>query len=161
MRGRAGSAAVAETLIGPGRIDRDDTGAVAGCDQRMKIGDTAALRGLRAAFCPLLRDFGFADSAAENAGGRLSRFRDLALERGLAHRAEHPRLLSEVLVDALRLQSGFFDNPLSTVLAAAALGEPDRFLLRLPQHVELACGAHANLDGVGFEIAVLGLPRVD
>src|SRR6516225_7062758 len=94
-------------------------------DDALDLGDRDRFAGLGA----LLLDGGGADDGFEGAACEAAGVGDRVLEFFFRERAEHASVMREILVDALRLQSGFFDNPLSTVLAAAALGEPDRFLL--------------------------------
>src|SRR6516165_7811884 len=70
--------------------------------------------------------------------------------------------MGEVLVNALRGERGFFVNPRSLDPASPrSHAQPDCIFLCLPELIEPPRGAHANLDRVGFEIVVLGLPRVE
>src|SRR5262249_8284304 len=90
----------------------------------------------------------------------VARLCDLLLEFLLRERAELARLMREILIDASLserwLSTGFFANPVVT----AALVETNRLFLGLPYFVEPARRPHAQLGGIGLEIAILGLARV-
>jgi hypothetical protein len=164
VRPHATSGALAPRFERPRRIDRDGAGAESRFDQRMQIGDAAAGRGAGATFLAFLLDLDLAHGATVDARRGVSRLRNLALEGGVIHRAEHARLVRQVLVYALRserrLVGGFFHNPPRPGESRARI-QPERFLLRSPQLIEPARGASADLDRVGFKIAILRLPCIN
>src|SRR6516225_12213164 len=93
--------ALAVVVERPRRIRCDDTGAESGSDQGMKVGDAAAESGPRSALFALLRNLCFTDSTTKDARRGCPRLKDLVLEGGVIYRAEHARLIGEILVDPL------------------------------------------------------------
>ena len=63
---RPAVSALTPALKWPGRIDPDDSGAVAGSDQGMQVGNAAALCGLCAALFTFLGDLDLADGPPIN-----------------------------------------------------------------------------------------------
>jgi hypothetical protein len=51
----------------PQRVEADDAGAEAGCDQGLEVGDSSADRGACAALLAFIGDLDFADCSAEDA----------------------------------------------------------------------------------------------